>query len=343
MSRQLVKIVTIDEVKPHPNADRLELAYVGGWQVVVAKGEFKSGDTAVYFEVDSFLPETDTRFSFLKNPRLFEGKSGFRLRTIKLRNALSQGLLIPSSKFPGADEYQEDLASWLGVVKWEPTIPACLSGKVKGSFPSFIPKTDQERVQNLQEVLMDDTNRYEVTIKLDGSSATYYCKDGEIGVCSRNQELSVEDRGNSFVKVGYESGVFDALKEIHKQHGNVALQGELIGEGVQGNPEKIRGHEFWVFDVYRIGDEGDSGWYINPNLRRDIIKECGLKHVPVLETDVVLAERFPGGMTEVLEYAEGKSLNPLVEREGVVFKTVPRSWGKRSFKAISNKYLLSER
>lgn len=330
--RALATVRTVHDVRPIEGADLIELALVDGWQCVVKKGEFKPGDAGLYFEIDSFLPAEDPRFAFLERDFRTNsyGMRGARLRTIKLRGQISQGLLLPLAEFPEAAN--DDIAEAIGVTKWEPPMPACLSGVARGNFPGFLRKTDQERIQNCPAFL-EDTALYEVTVKLDGSSMTAYYHEGHFGVCSRNLELE-ETEGNTFWKVARLYGMRDRLQmvsEVMLKQG-VAIQGELIGEGIQGNPENIQGHDFYLFDVWLIGE----GRFATQTERLAIQRQLGVNHVPVL----TLGDRLPGSVAGCLAMAEGKSLNLKVQREGVVFKRLD---GKRSFKAISNKYLLKNK
>ena len=167
MLRKLVTMRMIHELIPIPGADVIELARVEGWQVIVRKGEYKAGDYCLYFEIDSFLPESDSRYSLLMkaSTRTFEGVKGHKLRTIKLRGQLSQGFVLPLELFPELalpvkDEERkalrkQDFAEQLGIKKFEAPIPAQLNGAFKGDFPSFIRKTDQERCQNLIEEIFE--------------------------------------------------------------------------------------------------------------------------------------------------------------------------------------------
>jgi RNA ligase (TIGR02306 family) len=340
--RKMASIRKIDDIRPIENADAIECAVVGGWNVVVKKGEFAVGDLAVYCEIDSWIPTELAPFlSKGKEPREFEGIRGERLRTIKLRGQLSQGLLLPleptcenivSELFEGLD-----VSLPLNIVKWEMQVPAQLAGQVKGNFPTEIPKTDQERVQNLVKeiaVAYERAAEFEVTEKLEGSSMTVYRIRGEFGVCSRNLDLK-RDENNTFWKVAIEEDI-DAQMMAVDPYWDFAIQGELIGPGVQGNIYKLSKPEFRVFDVYNI----QEGKYLNPSARRDLIAGMGLKHVPVLATnaDLIACE---GKVQNVLECAEGSSvLNDKQEREGIVLKEVN---GGMTFKAISNKYLLGEK
>lgn len=338
--RKLATIRVVSDIRPIPNADAIEVAVVDGWECVVKKGEFAVGDAGVYFEIDSFLPGTDPRFSQFANKFInYNDTVGMRLRTIRLRGQLSQGLLLRVSNFEELSNSQvgDDVTELLGITKWERPIPAELGGNVTGSFPSFIPKTDEERIQNIADKLPTMVgNTYEVTIKLDGSSMTVYRTviNGEIrqGVCSRNWELSESDT-NTFWKTAKQYRTLDALSTLGK---NLAFQGELIGEGIQGNPEKIKGHKFMIYNIYDI----DHQQYLSPVERMMEIQKLQrlgfeVDHVPVFIDEYTLSESDT--VASLLQMAEGGSLNPKTNREGLVFK---QSDGSSSFKVISNSFLL---
>jgi RNA ligase (TIGR02306 family) len=336
--RKLATIRMIDALNPIEGADAIECATVGGWKVVVKKGEYSVGDLAVYCEIDSWIPTELAPFlSKGKEPREFEGIKGERLRTVKLRGQLSQGLLLPLLQ--GVDEIVqsegEDVSELLGIIKWEMPMNAQLAGMARGNFPSLIPKTDQERVQNLKKEVAGAAEsglQFEITEKLEGSSMTCYLIDGVFGVCSRNLDLK-ETEGNTFWQVARRDGIEAEMRAI-ADHGDFAIQGELIGPGIQGNIYKLTQPEFRVFDVYNI----QQGCYLNPADRRALIQGMGLMHVPFISVDKDLGV---GSVEEILQWAEDISiLNPTVQREGIVFKEVN---GGMTFKAISNKYLLGEK
>lgn len=334
--RRLASIRRVSEIFPIVGADAIEAARVDGWTCVVKKGEFATGDLGVYYEIDSFLPAEDSRYSFLEKSFIeVDGKRGARLRTMRLRGQLSQGLLLPISSFPELTEAVEgdDVTEALGITKWEPPIPANLSGEIAGAFPSKIRKTDQERIQNLvDEIAVNAGEEFEVTIKLDGTSMTVFrdATGGEVdfGVCGRNWRLH-ETETNSLWKAAREDRFEEALGEIGR---SLAFQGELLGEGIQGNNEKLKGQGFYVFDIFDI----ERGEYLAPRERMSIIEELrgkgfAIKHVPILD-DLTLSHT----VEELLGMADGASLNPNEKREGLVFK---RKDGGFSFKAISNWYL----
>jgi len=271
---------------------------------------------------------------------------------MKLRGQLSQGLLLKleysasnTDEFAyfgtnGTVEFQfnegTDVSEALGITKYEAPIPAALAGEVKGMFPSVIPKTDQERIQNLSvefEEWQVEKLTWEVTEKLDGSSMTVYFIDGIVGVCSRNLDLK-RNPDNSLWRAAIACGLDDS---IHWDHRNLAVQGELIGNGIQGNKYKMRDQAFYVYDVYNI----DEGRYFTPAERNEFITEHKLNHCPVLAYRANLYDTLGiTNMDQVLKFAEGKSVMGDItgpEREGLVFKCHEK---QVSFKAISNKFLL---
>ena len=341
MMRKLATIRKIDALRAIPDADAIECAVIGGWTAVVKKGEFEAGDLAVYCEIDSWIPHALAPFlSKGKEPRVFDGIAGERLRTMKLRGQLSQGLLLPFAIMkPFFDDilFTEgvDVSELLGIVKYEAPIPAQLAGEVKGMFPGWIQKTDQERIQNLKEELdywLREQHVWEVTEKLDGSSMTVFLRDGEFGVCSRNLELKPSET-NSLWKVAIRNELELKLRRADR---NLALQGELIGEGIQGNPYKQKGQEFFLFDIYDI----DTSKYLTPAERNAFVEEHDIKHVPVLAFGAELWDTLGiNSIDEILQFAEGKSVMGMIgcEREGLVFKSKAMQC---SFKAISNKFLL---
>jgi RNA ligase (TIGR02306 family) len=336
--RKMATIRQIDALNPIEGADAIECASIGGWKVVVKKGEFSVGNLAVYCEIDSWIPTELAPFlSKGKEPREFEGIRGERLRTIKLRGQLSQGLLLPFDVLRGAVVILaegDDVSEFLGIVKWERPMNAQLAGMAKGNFPSLIPKTDQERAQNLVGEILAAAQagtQFEITEKLEGSSMTVYLIDGVFGVCSRNLDLK-ETADNTFWQVARELDIEAKMRDTGPD-AQFAIQGELIGPGIQGNIYKLSKPEFRVFDVYNI----QTGEYVQPVYRRALIDRMGLMHAPVLLIDKDLGV---GSVDELLQWAEGESKLGKTEREGIVFKEAK---GGMSFKAISNKYLLGEK
>lgn len=365
--RKLVTIQKIEDVQPIEGADAIEKIKVLGWWVVAQKSiGYKVGDLVVYHEIDSFLPEGIPAYQFLvdKSSRLYNQRKGHVVRSIKLRGQISQGFCVPleelfkvthltGTNFVAATpknnleavvDWVEDLVGLevtelLGVEKYEPPIPASLAGLIKGNFPSSWKKTDQERVQNLESEVLeayDSDMKFEVTIKLDGSSMSFGMSEGDIHVCSRNLSLKLEQEGNTYVDTFKSLNMEDKLDFMYCNESHFVFQGELMGEGIQKNQEKLKGHHFFLYDVYDI----QAGNYVSSSLRRRIAETYGLKHVPVLHESTTLRDlgfKRETLIDDILKFAEGDSLTKGIKREGVVFKSVDGSF---SFKAISNAWLL---
>ena len=333
MERKLASIQIVKEIKPIPGADMIEVVRINNWDVVSKKGEYKVGDFCIYCEIDSFLPIKE-EFEFLRKTsykKMSDGTEGFRLKTIRLRGQLSQGLLLPIHVLPLGELVSEgkDVTEMLGIVKYEHPIPAELNGIAKGLFPSFIRKTDEERIQNLSdkyEAIKKSGKDFYVTEKLDGTSATFYLKDGEFGICSRNLELLYSE-GNTFWKVARELKLEEKLKSLGK---NICIQGELLGPGVNGNIYKLNKHTLRIFNIYDI----DLCKYYTLDVFINTIQNLKLQEIPILDSNFDL----PKTIDELLFIADGKSkLNGNIDREGLVIRSVDR---KISFKVISNKFLL---
>lgn len=367
--RSLASIRVIDAINPIPNADAIEAATFGGWNVVVKKGDFKVGDKVVYFEIDSWIPEHLA--PFLANggsvAKEYEGVMGFRLKTKKLRGFVSQGLVLPLVDCGLSDlAVDTDVTDTLNVKKYEKPISnsgGTNAGQARGNFPSFIPKTDQERCQNLKRSIADYYEKgldFEASEKIDGTSITIYWNDDAFvpaekptlwdriktwfgvpmrplkkgrpsyGVCSRNLDLA-DTEGNSYWTVA--RPVIEILRKLPGAR-NIAIQGEMAGEGIQGNQYKLVGKQLFVFDIYDI----DNRRYFTPTERVQFCKDHNIQHVPIIDP----AFKLPSDIAELLTIADAPSIVNLPTntsiREGLVFKC--NSDPSISFKAISNKWLL---
>ncbi len=330
--RKLASIQKISAKTPINGADLIELVKINDWHIVVAKAEhYEVGDEVIYFEIDSFLPIRE-EFEFLRKncyKKMSDESEGYRLRTIKLRGQFSQGLVLHKNKFPECENFVigDDVTDILDVLKYEPPMPASLQGEAKGLFPSFIRKTDEERVQNLSEEYEDYKNHsFYVTEKIDGSSATFYFNNGEFGVCSRSLDLR-ETENNTFWKIARKFKIEEVLKS---QNRNIAIQGELYGEGIQGNKYKKQGQSIAIFSLFDV----DSYKYCSFSELKSFCSINNLPMVPILDENYQL----PPSIESLLNYADGKSLfNQQTNREGVVLRSLDSSI---SFKAISNQFLL---
>lgn len=380
MERKLASVQKVVSIKPIEGADNIECATVLGWHLVVKKGEFQPGDLGVYFEIDSVLPERP-EFEFLRKSSWKEDIKGYRIKTVKLRGQVSQGILMPTKILaeevhkgiiapdtidPAASEiiyyfynfmiYEgQDVTELLGVRQWEDP-KASIGGDVKGSFPSFIPKTDELRIQSIPGFL--DRHQgvlFYVTEKLDGTSATFYLKDGVFGVCSRNLEMKEGDTVYWQIAKKYE--IEDKLRKIGK---NIAIQGEIVGPGIRKNKYKLTEKRFFVFNLFDI-DLQQRFWSIivlkyplNYNLLinwslNKVIFPNGIEFdfVPVVEPIYLLPHQ--DAIDKLVEMATGTSvLNPSVKREGLVFRhagnelTDPET-GKLSFEVINPEFLLEHK
>ena len=354
--RKLASIVTISKVRQIPDADKLDVVEMEGkaWRVVTARGDFKPGDQAVYFEIDSALPADDPRYGFLRERCLksFRDKHGrvlkevLRIRTLKLRGVISQGLLMPIGLFPelaaimnGYDEDEilhvehfDEIAEQMRAA----LDTRCKStGRREGNFPAWIPKTDEERIQNLADWCQDKRGvRFEVTEKNDGSSMTAFFApsmrpEQPFGVCSRNFELK-RDEENVWWQTALKYGLEAKLRETGRE---IAVQGELVGPGVNGNRDLYTEHEFHVFRIWGIA----SGCYVPSGERVELCKAMGLPHVKVIDPAMDVFTELPT-VDDILLFAEGTT-DRGNEREGLVFKEADSKW-PCSFKAVSSRYLL---
>ena len=323
--RKMASVQRVLEKKSIVGADLIEAYRVNGWWVVDKKGAYEVGDLVVYCEVDSWIPHTLAPFLTKPGhcPREYLGVEGERLRTVKLKGQLSQGLLLPLVE--DNSEEGQDFSEILGITKWEDT-RYMANMDARGKFPDFIPKTDQERVQNLDRTLEKYFGQsFEVTVKRDGSSLTAFVNGEESGVCSRNINLK-ETEDSAFWAA---ANSLSLIPKILSTGRNLALQGELMSQKIQGNYEKVQGIEWNCFDIYDI----DARKYLLPKERRELCKQLNIPHIKVVEEDFVLCHN----VDQLLEMAEGPGVNPGVKREGLVFKSNESAF---SFKAISNSYLL---
>jgi RNA ligase (TIGR02306 family) len=347
--RKLASIQTVNATEPIPNADTIEKIRVLGWWVVVKKGEFKPGDRVVYCEIDSLLPDR-AEFEFLRancfKPAQTDATgtvtqaAGFRIKTIKLRGQVSQGICFPLSVLPEGAPTDEDadVTDALAIRKWEPPQTIGMGGRIKGTFPGFLPKTDETRVQVLETVLKRHSGReFFVTEKLDGTSFTAFVREGEFGVCSRNMLLDTTDEASVLVRVAKRLGLEERLRAFGTARGfDAAIQGELIGPGVQQNKYALPEVTLRVFNVFDVS----AYRFLNHADMLAGVAEMGLEAVPQLGTLVL-----NHGVDELVAMSEGTSvLNAKAQREGIVLRPLREVeddyLGRLSFKAINPKFLL---
>lgn len=344
MTRQLAKIVKLDNVLPHPNADRLKIAVIGLWEIATNL-DVKKGDEVVFFEIDSMLPLEDKRFSFLagRNEKMVKGIKYSRLRTMRLRKHLSQGLICPIELFDkeiqefALGSQKKDLQDLLGVIKYKPKFTKSNSTPNGGStFPSFIPQTSQDRIQNIVRQYQDaysDNELFEESFKLHGCSTTIYVKDNNFGVCSRTVNIHFKEDWNEinnlWIRTAIDTGfLFKIILHCQNNKVNLAFQGELVGESLFDNFEGIKGHTIYFFDIYDI----DNKRYLSPSERIALLGVIGLNTVPIHNFTMTL----PESPKELLSLADGESGLNGKFREGFVYKSHSRDF---SFKVVSNQFL----
>ena len=355
--RKLVTIKKVDSIHEIPGADFIEACTIGGWTCITKKGEFQVGDKGLYFEIDSWIPATDKRFEFLGKTKLYKNREGWRIRTMKLKGVISQGLLLPLKQFPEIDISKKDQAEILKVEKWEQeeatSNGGLKSGNPEGKFPQFIPKTDQERLQNLPHYFkMYSEEEFEETLKLDGSSMTCYkveiklpwyknlinkiipntFNEYKFGVCSRNLELKRPTDKQSKSNF-WEAAIKYNIEE--KLPFGYAIQGELIAPNIQSNHEKVNEVEYYIFDIFDI----DLQRYLTPNERHKVMEDIlvGIPHVPIVNNNVKIFQECDS-YDDFQERVTGESMNKGTVSEGRVYKSTTTPG--LSFKLISNKYLL---
>jgi hypothetical protein len=333
--RKLTSIQKVEEVFPILGADTIEHIRTQGWHVVVKKEQFKVNDLCVYFEIDSLLPNIP-QFAFLEKGQKLKKSiiengvevEGWRLKTISLQGQISQGLALPLNDFPDILNPIEgmDVTSLIGVNKYEPPLPACLSGEAKGSFPGFLSKTDEDRIQILLHMLDQYRGqRFYLTTKLDGSSCTCFKHENEFNVCGRTLNFRESDT-NLMWRIANRYN----LKERFPN--GYSIQSECAGEGIQKNRHKLKGQDLYIFYVVNI----NTGEYLKLDDMKAFVKEIGMKTVPIFNENFILDHT----LEQILDMANQPCpLNPTVPQEGFVFRLYD-STKKITFKAISNEYLL---
>lgn len=351
--RVMASVEVVEEVKDIEGADRLQHYRVKGWWVVDKKCQYKVGDKVVFCEIDSFVPDVIAPFLTKGKPKTFNGVQGNVLKTIRLRGALSQGLLLPTSVTDDVIVSELmvglDVSLPLGIVKYErPENENGRNGNIEqaGEWPHFIPKTDQERIQNHYKKLKMGGfwKVWEITEKLEGQSFAAYIFQGEIGVCSRNVRLKL-DAENNWTRAFHKYNLQERLPMIAQHCGfEFAIQGELCGPGIQGNIYGFQEQQLFIYNIRNLSEHRDLTPIERWKFHADYLTES-IPHVPVYgnmrEDTYQICHNLctPTGealtLDDILASANDVSKFGNVRREGIVFK----SFDGESFKAISNDYL----
>lgn len=328
MSRTLASVQRITALNPIEGADAIEVADVLGWKVVVKKGEYQVGDQVVYLEIDS-VPPDEEQYRFLW--KFAEQRpNNFRIKTIKLRGQISQGIIFPTTIVPMSHLFVfddgQDLTDLLEIEKYEAPLPRG-SADIAGQFFDGVPKTDEERVQSSTgrkhlEALQG--RPYVITVKCDGSSMTVAQHEGVPKVASRNYRLA--DNPDSAYWNAARNG---NLLHFVQLYPHLAVQGELCGPGIQNNRLGLAEHRCFVFNIY----DRNTGTYEPYSRIWEAAQEFMFDIVPFVDA----GGYFNYDAEELLRLAEGKYEGTTAEREGIVIRAEDQSI---SFKAISNRYLL---
>ena len=310
-----VKSATIEKIAgvlSHPNADRMSLAKVKGWTVCIKKDEYKVDDLCIYVQTDSILEECP-QYEFLRN-------KDFRIRPMKLRGVLSQGIIFPISMLKdfGVDTLivdeqvvGTDVSKHIKASHYEKPIPTCLAGKVKGHLPSFLKKTDEENIENVVDIINELTGKpYYITIKVDGSSGSFYLKDFVFGVCSRNLDLK-EDEVNGFWKIARTYDIENKLKS-HFPDKNICVQGEVYGPGIQGNRLSMPNISVALFNLWDI----DSRTYLGYDLLVDFCNSAKIPMVKVIKSGTM----FDMSMEDLQKLADESVYDNGTPVEGIVLR-----------------------
>lgn len=398
--RELAYVVIVDAVTPIEGYDRVELAHVGGWTIVVGKNEFHAGDPAIYFEIDSKLPEVEPFINME-----FLAKKHYKIKTQKMCRVLSQGLLMSAANFGWqiiegdncaivdnegnyhrVDDESRFLTKQLGItyavaednkrkasnnpnakinsalarhpkiakkygkfiknhkfVKWLFLLMCDDRRDKESDWPAWVKKTDEERIQNVPWIL-NDKEPWVATEKIDGSSTTFTIKRGkwphkdEFYVCSRNVVFNKPDKTcfydtNVYIEMAEKYDIYNKMKDLLYNHFAdcewITIQGETYGPGIQKRDYHAPEHDFMAFNFITSKD----GRWGTEKMVDLLQKHIGIPCVPVLNTNFIL----PDTVEELLAYATAESVCDHDLREGIVFRSKD---GSKSFKAVSNEYLL---
>lgn len=354
--RHLATVKEINFIKPHFNADRLEVVFIGGWSVVVGKGEFKLHDKVIYFEPDSLIPVDENSVFVNLQPYCKEVENSksqpcILLQTKKIRGQISQGLVCHLSDLFDEDlPLDTDVSERLRIEKYDPPEVDCTAETAP--WPSFLTKTDEDRIQNKLDFLewlcsyekaAELVKHFTATEKLDGTSTTFFRtnKNGVVryGVCSRNKELITDDGSVYWKNYNHYKmkDWLDKLAELCPSAYSVAIQGESIGIGINGNRLNRKAHEFYIFNVLVDGQRLDPYTFPFPN---ELL-------VPRLQISFPLKSTAEATMQSLIDLSNGRKsvLSPDRLAEGIVWRfdvQVPDGFSCdwKHFKAINNSYLL---
>lgn len=341
--RKLASIQRVWKIEPIENADRLELLSVEGWKCVGNKGQFNVGNLAVYFEIDSFLP-IDERFEFLRASSYRKTDvmgEGFKIKTMKFRGQISQGLVLPLSEFPEIENptLGQDVTDILGVKKWEIEERATTGGTAIGSLPYDVPHSDEIRIQNFAEFAEAFKDlEYYISTKMDGSSHSLSIDENGFHVCGHNYEYK-DDGSSSFYEFIKEKNYEYNMRHAMGRFGidKLTVQGEFCAPGIQKNPLRLTKPEWYIFTIR------ENGKRVGLKRMQELCAFMNMPTVPIEEVGTDLPSKYPT-VEAMLERADG-NYSTGGRKEGIVVRPTEPIYneiigGPLSMKVVSNKYLL---
>lgn len=366
MERKLARVEKIAWIKPIKGADNIELCGVLGWQCIISKKDnFKPGDKIIYIEIDSVLPDKP-EYEFLRRVK-------FKISTIKLKGEISQGLVLPLPENLKDAEIGYDCTELLEIKKHVPfskppkkhegvkkyiytnsLLRGLFLKKRPNHFPYWVSKTDEERIQNIPEILEDFADEtVTITEKIDYQSVTFtsafvprfnniifkilsaytintkfkflFSKFDFI-VCSRN--LRNFDKKSLYWQIAKKY----KIKDILLKNPNLTIQGEQGCSKVQGNKYEINEPTLWVFNVI------NGNYHYNYREMLNFCKQYDLEVVPLIDTCKLGS--IGKTVNDIVEYSKGKSVIGNIPREGIVVRQISNGAKILSFKVINPDFLI---
>lgn len=357
--RKLATIRRIGSLTQIEGKDRIELATIDGWTVIVQRGEFNVGDLCIYCEPDSVLPDIPA-YEFLRKRCWNAAYNGHRIKTMKMAGVYSYGIVFRFDMIDtsGIIAEGDDVTDKMSIRKFDPEADAefalteterkkqnrfvrfmfkyawfrkvwtKLFVKPKQAWPSFIVKTDEERVQNCTVLInkMAGESCY-IGEKLDGASMSTAWHNGKLVVCSRNIWLKTPTSSNYWTIARKYN-----LEKVLRKNKDIYIQGEICGPGIQKNKYGFTELRFFVFNI----KEKKTNVKYTVIEMMDFCNENGLEHVPVLDIDYKLE---PDVQT-ILDKSKGTSELANIQREGAVIRSNNPGFGSFSFKAINPEFMI---
>lgn len=334
---KLASIERVVKVDKHPNADKLDIVRVLGYDCIVGRDQYKEGEFVVFVQPDSLLP-SDMGWA----SELLKYTSRGRIRSIRLRGSWSMGLVlnhntiyqhttVPRDVWLSYEEGTE-VSNLLGITKYEPPLPK--NAQAAGGLPFQIPKTDEDRYQNLREIPYGSI--VDVSLKIDGCSFTAYCTKEHSGITSRSLDLrlGVDAAGNEFSSQWHEAEKkYNVLEKLanycEKWDIELALRGEVYGTGIQSfekNPHSKLERDIGFYSVYDIRKHR----YVDPNEQHNVLAVCaelGLPTVPMLHLNTILDEELIQYYDNGTDTVNGKPFEGVVVRgQGFSFKIINKHY-----------------